>query len=229
MSERIVVQTRLVADALKPIWPRQVRCVRNYRASVPLPVHGFDPSRIRFIYAGGIRRTKGCGELFQAFAEAKRRIADTHPHTRLTLEMYGQVYSTPCEAAPGIEAARCDPDIAFHGTIANHELSAAYSQADAFIYPTYWPTEGHSGAVLEAMFHGLPILASDWRSNAEIVRHGVNGLIFRHRDVASLVECIVQLAVDVELRRRLAAGALDEARQYDVAIVCPELADALGL
>lgn len=34
LAHRIVVQPRLVADALRPIWPAQIRCVRNYRIPV---------------------------------------------------------------------------------------------------------------------------------------------------------------------------------------------------
>lgn len=143
--------------------------------------------------------------------------------------MYGPIYSVPVEQVEGLDAAKNDPDINFHGIVANSVLRQAYQHADVFVYPSYWPTEGHSGAIVEAMFYGLPILASDWRANPEVIQDGVNGLICKHKDVQSLADCMLRLARDVDLRRKLSAGALQSAGQYDVAVVCPELAEALGL
>ncbi len=230
LAHRVVVQPRLVAEALRPIWPEQIRCVRNYRVAVADQApRQFDAKSVRFIFGGNIRRTKGCGELFLAFADARRQLAERQCDVRIALDMYGPEYSVPTEVVDGIDAARRDPDIAFHGNVPNSVFRQALERADVFVYPSYWPTEGHSGAIVEAMFFGLPIIASDWRANTEVVQDGINGLICKHKDVASLADCMVRLAMNVELRRNLSASALQAADQYDAAVVCPELAEALGL
>jgi glycosyltransferase involved in cell wall biosynthesis len=230
LTDRIVVQPQLVADALKDVWPRQLRCVRNYRLPIAdLPPRQFDGNVVRFVYAGNIRRTKGCQELFLAFAQVRNRLAALGSSVRVKLDMFGPIYGVEREAVEGIAEAQRDPDIVFHGQVSNSELLAAMQRFDVFVFPTYWPTEGHSGAIIEAMFCGLPTIASDWRANAEVVRDGITGLICKTRDVVSLADCMLRLAMDGELRRSLSAGALEQANWYDIAAVGPEMAEALGL
>ena len=227
--DRVVAEPRLSAEALRAIWPEQIRGVRNYR--VPLadaPPRAFDPARVRFVYTGNVRGVKGCGELLAAFADVRKRLVEQHRDIHVTLDFYGPI-QPGSDPVAGLEDARQDEDITFHGAVANATLMAAYRQADVFVYPTYWPTEGHSGAVIEALCCGLPVLASDWRANSEVVHDGVNGLLCQAKDATSLADAMLRLAVDVDLRRRLSDGALREAAQYDAAVVCPELADALGL
>jgi len=228
--ERIVAEPMLSAKALETLWPRQIRGVRNYR--IPIADVGprtFDPRRMRFVFTGTIRGLKGCNELLAAFAEVRRRLAVERPNVRATLDFYGPVQQGASDTVAGIESARQDPDIRFHGQVINDVLLSAHRKADVFVYPTYWPTEGHSGAVIEALFHGLPVIATDWRANTEVVEDGVSGLICKPKDVASLVECMLRLALNTDLRMRLSAGALRAAQKYDAAVVCPELAEALGL
>jgi glycosyltransferase involved in cell wall biosynthesis len=230
LSHRIVVQPRLVAEALLPVWPQKIRGVRNYREPVEdLPPRTYNTSHVRFMFAGNIRRTKGCGELFAAFSELRRRLREQNHDVRVTLDMYGPIYGVASEAPEGIEAAQQDADITFHGNVPNEVLRGAYIARDVFVFPSYWPTEGHSGALIEALFHGTPIVASDWRANPEVIQDGINGLLCKHHDVVTLADCMMRLALDVELRKKLSAGAVASARQYDVAVVCPELAEALGL
>jgi glycosyltransferase involved in cell wall biosynthesis len=228
--DRIVAEPLLSAKALETIWPDRIRGVRNYR--IPIPGTGprtFDSRRVRFVFTGTVRGLKGIDELITAFADVRRRLASQRPDVRATLDIYGPLQEGSSDQVTALDAARQDADITFHGQVNNDALMRAYHVADVFVYPTYWPTEGHSGAMIEALFHGLPVVASDWRANPEVIQDGVNGLLCKHHDVANLADCMMRLALEVELRRRLSAGALASAGQYDVAVVCPELAEALGL
>ena len=55
-----------------------------------------------------------------------------------------------------------------------------YAAADAFVFPSL--LEGYSFALLEAMAHGLPVLASDCIGNVDAVQDGRNGRLFRTAD-----------------------------------------------
>src|SRR5262249_45423644 len=60
-----------------------------------------------------------------------------------------------------------------------------------------------SNAVLEAMVAGCACLTSDIAANAQLIEHGVTGLLFRSEDVASLARRLGDLLADEALRRRL--------------------------
>jgi glycosyltransferase involved in cell wall biosynthesis len=56
--------------------------------------------------------------------------------------------------------------------------------ADVFLLPSRF--EGHSFALVEALAHGTPAVSSDAGGAPEIIRDGIDGLVFRRRDPADL-------------------------------------------
>src|SRR5690606_29372888 len=56
--------------------------------------------------------------------------------------------------------------------------------ADCFIFPSWY--EGFSGALVEAMMSGIPIIASDIPMNLEAVTADDNALIFPVRNIRAL-------------------------------------------
>jgi glycosyltransferase involved in cell wall biosynthesis len=88
------------------------------------------------------------------------------------------------------------------------DLPRLLSAADVFVQPS--EREGISLALLEAMAHGLAIVAADGPGNPEAV--GDAGLVFGVRDEAALVAALEQLCTDSRLRALLAAKALSRSR-----------------
>ena len=76
------------------------------------------------------------------------------------------------------------------------------SCCDLFVLPS--TAEGLPNAILEAMAAGLPVVSTGVGGSAEIVTHGVNGLLVPPRDPNSLAVAILRLLQDSELARRLA-------------------------
>ena len=60
----------------------------------------------------------------------------------------------------------------------------------AMIFPTYWKGEGFAGVFIDAFIAGLPVLASDWAYNAEILSGEQLGLVYATHDVTALANTI---------------------------------------
>jgi len=54
------------------------------------------------------------------------------------------------------------------------------------VFPTYWQGEGFPGVVLDAYIAGLPVIASNWNLNAEVLSEGITGLLVPPRDAVAL-------------------------------------------
>jgi sugar transferase (PEP-CTERM/EpsH1 system associated) len=78
---------------------------------------------------------------------------------------------------------------------------------DIFVLPSL--SEGMSNTQLEAMAAGVAVVASDVGGNAEIVQHGVNGLIFPNGDEVQLCKHLNALAANACLRAELAKAGRD--------------------
>ena len=74
-------------------------------------------------------------------------------------------------------------------------------------------TEATSLALLEGFSLGIPAVASDYGGNPYVIEDGVNGLIFKSRDVSALADALARLMDDRELLADLGANALSTYNQ----------------
>lgn len=109
-----------------------------------------------------------------------------------------------------------DPDcdrILFKGRVANDHVAKYLNAADAFILPTRG--EGCCNAIVEALSCGLPVISSDLPFNDDILNPG-NSIRIDVEDVDQIRESILKLYNDPQLRRKLAAGAAESARNLGI-------------
>ena len=91
------------------------------------------------------------------------------------------------------------PRVQFAGPLGRAETERLYLEADIFVFPSWLESFGHP--MVEAMAHGLPIVAADTPVNREMC--GEAALYFRARDPNDLAEKIRYLWADEALRQKL--------------------------
>lgn len=101
--------------------------------------------------------------------------------------------------------AETDPRIRVFPPFANHEVGRVLGSFDALVVPSLWH-ENTPLVVYEAFAAGCPVIASDVEGIAEVVRPGVNGLLFPTGDSDALATAISRVARDRAFLRRLADG-----------------------
>lgn len=62
---------------------------------------------------------------------------------------------------------------------------------DILLFPTFYIGEGFPGAIIDAFISGVPVLATDWKYNSEIIIDGRNGSLFPPRDIHTLYNKIM--------------------------------------
>jgi glycosyltransferase involved in cell wall biosynthesis len=229
-ADAVVVQTEMLQSNMKALWGEKVLSASNYRTLDVDRVQErhFDSNSVSFIYAGHVRKLKGTEELLAAFMRLRERLAKERREIAVKLDIYGTQVSSkfePLDISPYLD----NPSIRFHGHVDNHELTSKYYQSDVFVFPTYWPTEGHPGSVIEALQCGLPIISSSWRAMSEVVVDDYNGLICEPQSVDSLVEVMHRVSCDLPLRKRLSANAAKIGKQFETNVVCEKMAQIFEL
>ncbi|MGC9178076.1 MAG: glycosyltransferase family 4 protein [Conexivisphaera sp.] len=81
--------------------------------------------------------------------------------------------------------------VRFVGYVDNRHIDPYYAAADAFVLPSL--EESFGIVILEAMFHGVPVIASDAWGPRDIIRDGYNGLLFRRGDHEGLARALLWL------------------------------------
>jgi glycosyltransferase involved in cell wall biosynthesis len=96
-------------------------------------------------------------------------------------------------------AIGCEDAVTFTGPVSDHERDAAY--AEAGVYLCMSEHEGFCAPLIEAISHGLPVVAGDAGAIAETL--GGAGLVIPDRDPATAAEAVAAVLTDGNLRRGL--------------------------
>jgi len=97
------------------------------------------------------------------------------------------------------------------GVLRGDELAAAYASGDLLLFPSVTDTLGN--AVLEAQASGIPAVVSNQGGPKELVSDGVSGLVVDVDEPGALVEAMVKLYEDDDLRAAMGKQALEVARR----------------
>ena len=177
---------------LESFWPKFERSAENIGRRADKAAAPSAPKEVRLLYVGRISREKDLDLL----ASAYRQLRDAKLPVRLFLVGIGPYAE---------ELGQALPDAVFAGYLAGEQLATAYASADIFVFPSTTDTFGN--VIIEAQACGLPVVVSDLGGPAELVEHGVSGLITKAHDVDSFADAIKKLASDPALRARMGAHA----------------------
>jgi glycosyltransferase involved in cell wall biosynthesis len=89
------------------------------------------------------------------------------------------------------------------GTVTGEDKLNMLASADIFVFPTYYPNEGHPWVIIEAMAAGLPVISTNRGAIIESVRDGKNGFIVEPRNPHQVAEKIEFLIENPETRKQM--------------------------
>jgi glycosyltransferase involved in cell wall biosynthesis len=150
---------------------------------------------------GRLWERKGQRELFAGWPA----VIDGCPDARLVVVGDGPLRGELDAAAAG-RAVR--GSVLVTGTL--DDVPTVLDGLDVVVVPSHH--EGFSLVTVEAMLHGLPVVATAAGGPRELVDDGVTGLLVPARDVPALAAALTRLCADPALRDRLGAAGLAKAR-----------------
>jgi glycosyltransferase involved in cell wall biosynthesis len=131
-----------------------------------------------FGYIGTHTPPKGINLLIEAFSEIGQTVK---------LKIFGRTNGQNTNALRKLAAKSKNP-VEFCGEYVNQNLATSvFNEVDCIVVPSIW-AENSPLVIHEAQACRIPVITADFGGMSEYVQHGVNGLLFRHRDKDSLRE-----------------------------------------
>ena len=106
------------------------------------------------------------------------------------------------------------------------DIAAWYRMADALVASSR--SEGLPFNVMEAMYCGLPVIASAVKGHTDLIEDGVTGLLYPYGDAEKCAERVMRLLKDKGLGESLQKHAAEKINSYSLPQVLPQVMRQYG-
>lgn len=189
---------------------------------VLIPQRGEEPAR--FVFLSKICREKGADTVL----DAVDLLHQEGYEGRFTIGFYGVIDNGFRQEFE----SRLSQQVTYGGLIdLINETEASYAQLANYhclLFPTHWSGEGFPGVLIDSYVAGLPVIASDWNMNRELVREGETGIMIEPENPAQLAAAMKTLINDPGMRQRMGRMAKQEAPKFHINGVWPEIKKILN-
>ncbi len=158
-------------------------------------------NKFTILYVGRLIKRKGVKYLIDAFAKLNKE-----KDCQLVIAGSGNQEEELKKQAKDLNQSDY---INFLGPVVHDDLPKIYHKSDVYILPSF--NEGMSNTVLEAIASGLPIVATDTGGTKELVYN--NGIIIEKGNTGSILNALLKLKADADLRQKMGALSLKKAEQ----------------
>ena len=199
------------------------------REVVHIPGVGVDFSRFDEVPAGTRRRLRQeLGIPEDAFVLIYAAELSARKSQAVLIQAMGRLPETVLLALAGEGALRgecqelarkqgLEERVLFPGQV--RDIPAWYAMADGAVSASR--SEGLPFNVIEAMYAGLPVVASEVKGHSDLIKDGETGLLYPYGDESACAERVRRLLEDEALRERLARNAKAQVKQYALEQVFP--------
>ena len=163
----------------------------------------------KFCTFSRVMKEKGIEDAINAVVQINEQCGEV----LCALDIFGQIDSNYVETFEKMQ--RNFPNyINYCGLVEFSKSTDVLKEYYALLFPTYYEGEGFAGTIIDAFAAGIPVIASDWRYNAEIVENMKTGIVCPCRDVKKLKEAMCILMKDDNIRTQMGMNCILEAESY---------------
>ena len=181
--------------------------------------------KMRFVFLSRIIPEKGCNTIIEAVKLLNMKYSE-----KFIVDFYG-----PFEAEYEFlfkDEISTISNISYKGFLdlrnqKNYDILAKY---DAMLFPTYWHGEGFPGIIIDAFVSGLPVIATDWSLNAEIIEDGKTGVILKENTIEALADAMETMINNPKSVELMSILCQNSAMNFDIMnVVSDKLLEKIGI
>lgn len=211
----IFVQSQDMVDELNNNGISNARYIPNSKPVYHFTIGNRNDTVLRFVFLSRIHEEKGCKEII----ECAKRMNNEGLRDKYSITFYGNIESK--YETEFLNSIKNLDNIAYKGLL-NLTTQRGYEELaknDVFLFPTYYFNEGFPGVVIDAYIAGLPIIATNWHFNNQVVDDDVTGVIIEPKNVNALYNTMISFIEKKFDYDKMKDNCLQKANQYDVHVI----------
>ena len=129
------------------------------------------------------------------------------------LDIYGSVDCDYKDRFEKIMSQQNDA-ISYCGLIPYNKSVEVVKNYYALLFPTYWFGEGFPGTIIDAFSSGVPVIATDFSANSEIISDMKTGIIYPNENIKTLEDALMWMIDNKEKILIMRKNCVIEAEKY---------------
>lgn len=211
--DSIFVQTENIKKDLEKLGVKKIHYLTNLKRLVKRNVNDIKletSADIKVCVFSRINKDKGVEDAIAAVKIVNERLGIQ----RVKLDFYGLLpenykdrFNQLLEENKGL--------IEYKGIVNYNKTVEVLSQYYVMLFPTYYHGEGFPGNVVDAYNSALPIIATDWLYNKDVIKNGRNGILVPVQTPSAIADALQYLYEHREIRFEYAMNCLEDAKLYE--------------
>lgn len=210
------VETEMLKTELEDQGLKNVEVIPNFRRLQGISYDTIAEMKYgvpyRFCTFSRVMKEKGIEDAI----DAVKKINKENNKIVCTLDIYGPVDEKYTERFKCI-MDEADSSISYIGEVSSELAVDTIKKYYGLLFPTKWGGEGSAGTVMESFFAGVPVIATDWRCNHEMIDNGYNGLLYPSELANSLKSAIEWLITNSQNIYAIKKNCIESSKKY-----CPD-------
>ena len=130
-----------------------------------------------------------------------------------TLDIYGPIDPMYAEEF-NIIMSKTTEAVHYCGCVSYDKSIQTIQKYYALLFPTHWDGEGFPGTIVDAYMAGVPVIATDWNSNKELIENKKTGIIYPNIEEEILSDCINWFINNREKVQEMKYNCVRKAEEY---------------
>ncbi|MBQ8320990.1 MAG: glycosyltransferase family 4 protein [Clostridia bacterium] len=164
---------------------------------------------VRVCLMSRITEDKGVSYAVEGVRAANESLGGLH----IKLDVFGMIPESYRKDFEGIIEANKDC-VTYGGIIDFDKTADVLKTYFLMLFPTYYYGEGFPGCVVDAYNAGLPIVATDWNYNGDVIADGKNGILVPIKSADAIRDAILKFYSNREYAYEIALNNIKEANEY---------------
>ena len=210
---RIFVETANMKEEYKKRGLNNVDVIPNFKNILPININDIkkdtNKKNLKICTFTRIHKDKGIEDSINAVKIANKMLNSDI----FQLDIYGEIdkkYGFQFE-----EQKKQFPQFISHkGCINAKDAVNVLKKYDLMLFLTYWKGEGFPGTIIDAFFSGLPVIATEWNYNFEVLKENITGYKVKVKNPEEVARILIKLYKEQEKLVNMKFECLKEADEY---------------
>lgn len=221
----IWVETDNMRNELEKLGLKNVTTIPNFKSIEPVSVDDIKFSKtipFKLCTFSRVMKEKGIEEALMAVKNINQKFGKVV----FELDIYGQIdadYSKSFE----LLKKQFPSYIRYVGVVNPNESVRNLISYDSVLFPTYYEGEGLAGTLIDALMSGVPVIATDWHYNSEVINSS-NGFLISTDDIVQELEKVLISIYDnpkiiIDKKKKCIIDSKKYSREYAFSLIENEL------